>query len=448
VSKIRVATVFISVAVLAACGGGGSDTPAAVTPAPVATSASSTSGAIGAFTKDGATYSLTPGSTGSAGAGTANLLTFPNTGNLIGAITVAQLQKTPIQTSLKTAYGTPAPISGTAVDPGNDVGMAFNYNISKISLFRLSTATEISTYDAKTTGGLSYSGASNVAISGAVMDATKKLIILATADGFQMVDYSNVNAPTLVKTIPSLAKSATAGVEIMENFAYDSMLASGPTIITGGSENGGPVMVLANPVTGAVYKPDAATALLFKISDYIDSAAVDTTYHVAILADESTGTTFVDLNQLTLNAAAGTYSLPAKAVSRIITYYKMDNLGIESTNHLVMMGEGYGGSTIVVAELANPAVKLGFAKEVKFSMPSGKDDQAVPATVYWSGGGDPHAAGAYLDSKGTSRGLWMSNDGTHIANIDLRKVLDGALASSSYNPLTTAPQDIVYFKIP
>jgi hypothetical protein len=448
--------ILFSIAVVA-CGGGGSSsggTTPTPTPAP-ATSSSSSSGAIGVYTNNGATYALTPAAApAGVGTGTANLLTLPNSGTMVGVATVAHILKTPIATSLKDASGAPAAISGTSLDPANDLGIAFNYYISKISLFKLSTKTEIATYDAKTLNLLGYSGASSVMIAGAVMNPANKTIILATADGLQIVDYTTPTAPTLKKTIPSLAINATTGVEIMENFAFDPALPSGSLIITGGNQSStDPVMVLVDEKTGTVYRPDTATAALFTVSSYIDSAAVDTNYHVVILADESTGTTFVDLNKLTLNPTAGTYSLPSAAVNRIITYNEMDNLGVESTNHLVMMGAGFGGTSTVVAHLSAPSTALNFDKQVVVTMPSGNDDQGNAVT--WFGGYDPHTAGAYLSDStspiqpSTSRAIWLSGDGTHIADINLLNVLNGALANpSTYNPMAATPQDIAYFNIP
>ncbi|MBI3609604.1 MAG: hypothetical protein HY204_02745 [Nitrospirae bacterium] len=448
--------------VLNSCGGGGGGgSTTSTTPTPTVGSSGSGSGAVGVYTNNGATYALTPGSAGASG--TANLLSLPNTGNLVGAITVTQVTKTPIATSL-TYLGSPAAISGTSVDPANDIGMAFNYYIGKISLFKLSTATEITTYDTSTTNTLSFSGAGIVMIAGAVMNPANKTIILATADGFEVVSYASPASPAKVREIPSLPVSATNGVEIMENFAFDSALPNGGTnyamIITGGGSayyggvtgTAGPAMVLVDSATGTVYRPDMATAALFVTSSYIDSAAVDTNYHVAILADEGTGTTFVDLNKLTLDSTAGTYSLPSTAVKRITAYSEMDNLGIESTNHLVMMGEGYGGISLVAGLLENPATALGFSKEVVVNMPTGTDDAGAP--VSWSGSRDPHGAGAYITPSdhptepNRSLGLWLSYPPTHIAVIDLQGVLDGTLAGGTYDPTTTSPKDIAYFAIP
>lgn len=260
-----------------------------------------------------------------------------------------------------------------------------------------------------------------------------------------------------LREIPSLSVDSTNGLEIMENFAFDPALPIGgtnyPMIITGGKGSGPYAMVLVDANTGTVYRPDTTTNALFTVSSYIDAAAVDTTYHIAILADEGIGTTFVDLNQLTLNAVAGTYTLPAAAVSRITTYYKYTNVAIESTKHLAMMGEGYGGTSLVIGLLKDPSVGLGFSKEALGNMPSGVDDTG--ATITWSGSYDPHGNVAYITDAShpvyttpTALALWVNGAGTHIAIIDMQGLLDGWLTGGGYNPMTTTPQDIAYFKMP
>lgn len=461
-ANILFATLTSVTLVIAGCGGGGGggDSPATAAPAPaptttpptaIAGSSASSSGSTGVYTKDGASYALTPASGSSA-----KLLALPNTGSAVGVLTVANVSSTPISTSL------PA-IDGTSVDPVNNVGMAYAYSSGTISIFGLPSHptkpnAEISTYDTQTVNTGNYSGGS-VKIAGAVMNTANKTLVIATADGFEMVDYSNPAALTKLREVPSLVVNPTTGVEVMENFAFDPKLPVAGTdyamIITGGREHSqtNPVMTLVDANTGKVYKPDTATSALFTTTQYIDSAAVDTTYHVAVLADESAGTTFVDLTKLTLNATAGTYTLPSAAVNRITTYIKYDNLAIESTKHLVMMGRGMGGTSMVVGLLKDPAVGLGFSKEVIVNMPAGTDHTGAP--VYWSGGGDPHGAGAYITDPShptyttqTALGLWVNMAGTHIAIIDLQGVLDGTLAGGTYNPTTTTPKDIVYFKIP
>jgi hypothetical protein len=279
------------------------------------------------------------------------------------------------------------------------------------------------------------------------MHSANKTLILATADGILTISYANATVPQLLITVPSNIANPTTGVEIMENFAFDPTLPVGPMIITGGGYRNpsAPLMVLVDENTGKSYSPDTATSALFVKGDYIDSAVVDTTYHVVVLADEGTGTTFVNLANVILHPLTGKYTLLASDINRITTYSKMDNLGLDSTNHLLMMGAGFGGNSTVVAKLSNPATTLGFAQEVLLNMPTGNDN--VGNYVYWSGGLDPHTAGAYLDASLGSRGVWLSSGGTHTALIDLQKVLTGALANpATYAPLSTG--DIKYIKMP
>ena len=295
------------------------------------------------------------------------------------------------------------------------------------------------------------------------MNPANKTALLATASGFIVVDYSNPSAPAKVRTIPSLQADATNGVEIMENFAFDPKLSIGginhPMIITGGNFSGTePFLVLVDPDSGKGYKPDTATAALFSgAQSYIDSAAVDTNYHIAVLAEEFSGAHFwVDLNQLTFNEAALTYALPTAAVARIDNPAAIEytNLAIESTNHLVFMGQGFGGTSMVIGLLKSPSAGLGFLKETGVvPMPTANDNNGN--SVSWAGGLDPHGAGAYITpadhptQPNRSLALWASKAGTHIAIIDLQGVLDGVTTGGAgYNPVTTSPKDIAYFAIP
>ncbi len=440
---------------LGGCGGDNSSPSLAPspTPAPVIGSSAFSSGSTAVFTADGATKALTPGA---ASGGTVKLLNLPNTGSAVAATSVAQISALPITTSLKA-------VDGTSVDPAQDLGLAFGYAQSQVSFFRLSTRQEIATFETGVTRGLSFSGASGVKIAGAIMNPANKTALLATAVGFIVVDYSNPNAPAKLRTIPSLEVDPTKGVEIMENFAFDPSLPIGGTpraiVITGGNFSGKhPHLVLVDPNLGKAYKPDTATAALFSsAAPYIDAAAVDTNYHVAVLAEEgSGGHIFVDLSQLTLSETAGTYTLPSAAVNRINnpSYIKYTNLAIESTNHLLFMGQGFGGRAMVIGVLKSPTVGLGLLKETGVvPMPTAADN--VGSTIPWTGSGDPHGAGAYVTPSdhptqpNRSLALWASLDGTHIAIIDMQGILDGvAIGGPSYNPVTTNPKDIAYFAIP
>lgn len=441
------------------CGDGGGGNPGdnsgnpAPTPPPKVGSSGSASGSVGVYTNNGATYVLTPGAAGREG--TVNLLILPNTGSAVGAITVTQ-----VQTTLKDSLNNPAAISGTSVDPANDVGMAFNYYISQISFFKLSTAKEITTYDTLTTNTMGFSGASGVKIAGAIMNPADKTMILATGDGFETLDYTDPAAPVKIREIPSFQKDAANGVEIMENFAFDPALPIGDVnyamVITGGGQNGPDhVMELVDAGTGQVYHPDAATVALLPLTNYIDAAAVDTTYHVVVMAEEGASSTyFIDLKAATLDASAGTYNLPKVAVGHISKskYFKYTNLAIESTNHLVMMGKedscgsgGSGGTSTVIGLLEDPSVALGFVYDAQVTMPTDTDD--LGNTVTWNGWCDPHGAVAYLST--ASMGLWLNASADHVAVINLQNVLNGTrLLSGSYDSTATTPKDIEYFAIP
>jgi hypothetical protein len=421
-------------------GNGGNPSP---TPTPTVGSSATASGSVDLYSKDGTTYVLTPGA---AGDGTVNLLTLPNTS---GAVI-----NTPVTTSLNA-------ISGISVDPVNDVGMAFDYNEGKISLFnKLSTTTtpaqEVGTYDTLTTCSLSFSSGASICIAGAIMNPANKTMILATGDGFEILDYTDPAAPVKIREIPSLQADPN-GVEIMENFAFDPALPIGnlnyAMIITGGGQNGpGHVMELVDADTGQVYHPDASTVALLPLTDYIDAAAVDTNFHVVVLAEEEASSTYlINLKAATLDASAGTYSLPAKAVKHINQYFKYTNLAIESTNHLVMMGKGCGGTDTVIGLLEDPLTALRFVYDAQVTMPTDTDD--VGNTVTWNGWCDPHGAVAYIaqttSSPKTSMGLWLNASADHLAVINLQNVLDGTrLLGGSYDPTATTPKDIAYLAIP
>lgn len=457
---------------VAACGGGGgAAAPAATTTTtPTVGSSASSSGSTAVYSNNGATYAVTPTSASGVTSGTsqASLVTLPNTGSAVGVASVTAVSVTKITTTLKNSYGTAAPVNGTSVDPANDLGLAYSYTSTSISFFKLSTATEVKTYDTLTATNASWSGGSAY-IPGAVMDSSKKYAIVATGDGFEIVNYATSTAPVKVREIKSVTIAGGAnmgGVEINENFGYEPAITLGGTarslILTGGkaySASNGNALELIDVDTGNIYIPDTATKALFSVSDYIDHIAVDTTYHVAVLADEGNGTIFVDLSKLTLGSTADakgyyTYTLATSGVARITTFTKYTNLAVEGTKHLVFMGKGYGGSSFVIGKLADPATTLGFSSvtTTPVYMPQGTDDTG--ATVNWSGSYDPHGAGAYLTptdhptyTTQTALALWASGDGTHIALIDMQGVLNGQSATG-YDPLTTTPKDIAYFKMP
>ncbi len=407
-------------------------------------SSASASGSTGLFTQDGATFALTPAAGGSG----VKLVSFPNTGSAVGVVTVSAVTARTIVTTL-------GAVDGVSVDPSSDLGVAFSFHDGKISVIRLSTATEIGTYDTSTVKTMNFSGASSVKISGIVMDTSTKRLVIATADGFEIVDYSSPLSLTKIREVSSVFVDPANGVGIAENFAYDPNVNIGGTsramILTGEYLGAANYFELVDASSGKIYKPDAATDTLFN-SPFIDALAVDTAYHVAVFADEGTGTYFVNLAQVVLNEGTSTFSVPATAFAKISTYDEFDNLGIDNVSHLLMMGRGFGGNPVVVAKLKDPGVGLGFEKEVQLPMPTAADDTG--ASVSWAGGLDPHTAGAFRTDTShptlpnTAMGFWVSRDRSHVAFINLQKVLDGKLANPAYDPSATTPKDIAYFAIP
>lgn len=408
-------------------------------------SSATSSGSTAIFTKDGATVSLTPSGAG----GGVKLVSFPNSGISVAVVTVTQVTVEGITTSLPH-------VDGVSVDPASNVGVAFGFLDGRISIFNTATKTEITTYDTQTTQTMGFSGASRVKISGIIMDVSRKQILIASADGYEIVDYSNPANPNKVREIPSKFIDAANGVGIAENFGYHPGVTIGGVqyrlILTGEYSSSSNHFELVDVDSGKIYKPDSPADLLFSGAD-IDSIAVDSTYHVALLADEGQGTYFVDLTKLTLDSGAGKFAIPPTAFRKITTYTKMDNLGIESSTHLVMMGRGFGGTDVVVAKLQDPSIALGFVREALLPMPSATDDKGTQ--VSWFGGQDPHTAGAFLtdglhpSAPNAALGFWVSSDQKHIATINLQKVLDGKLANpNGYDPTASTPRDIGYFFIP
>lgn len=396
------------------------------------------------------------------------------------AATITTAQFHSITTSLTT-------VSGTNIDLTAGLGVAFDFNESKISFFNLvclssaNPCTEVATYDPKTVNTVSYSGGT-VFTPGVILSTAQNQGIIATGDGFDVIDYTTPSTTTLTRQIVSVGKaqaqgtSLTAAIYVMENFGYDSAvpLSSGmvPLIISGGDSTGvvsgrpTNALELADLSTGQIYLPDTATQSLFSTTD-IDAATVDTTYHVAVLAAEFNPTLiFVDLTKLTLNASAGTYSLPSSAVANIATpnVTSFDHVAVESTNHLLLAAGGYVGnpSEYYIGQVSDPASSLGFVTGKVLTAPEtmpvlttsdtsdGLAKSGVSSGTSWTGSHDPHGEASYVNSStNESTGLWLNGTfasvGPYIAVINLANVLNGYLTNpTGYNPVGTTPMDIWY----
>ncbi|MFW5910356.1 MAG: hypothetical protein ACOCUJ_00775 [Thiohalospira sp.] len=456
--------VLVAPLAFVACSGGG-EGGAGDSEDPVVGSSGTSSGSTGVFTEDGATKATTPGGT-SGGSGDAALLTLPNEGAAVAAQTVSAVQKTPITTGLSA-------VNGTSVDPENNVGLAFGYADSTVSFFNLSDAEEIAVHDTETTSTRTFSGGS-ATIPGAILDPAQQFAVLATGDGIEVVDYSDPENPAKLREVPSKqvdddgdGDPTNDGVEINENIGYHpSLPVDGeeyPMVFTGGGYSGlnGEALTLVDASTGETYTPDGDTSFPDLGTAYIDAVAVDQSYNVALLAPEYDSPILVDLNRISLDSDNGTYNLPDDAIRQVAdvdgdgqddTHYT--NVAIESTKHMVLLGEGYGGTRLIAAELSDPGEGLGFERAGGITMPTDTDDEGDE--VDWGGSYDPHGTAAYLTAadhpeygERVALGLWRSDVSQHIAVIDLNGVIEGVAESgSSYDPSAEEPKDMAYFTIP
>ena len=470
---------------LSGCGGGGGGsssaptspttptTPTTPTPTP-GTSSSSESGAIGVAVVSGVTEVAAP-STSSNGAG--YLTSLPNSGTLTGTLigaTVSSAQFQPISVPAITTT-----VNGTNLDCAHSVGAAFSYYSPVVAFFGFpsctestSTLSQVGFYTTTSANSLNFSGASGVDIGGVVLDSTNQWAIVSTGDGFQIISYSTPSAPVFVKTIPSLAYTQSLatpnnnGIDMAENFAYDSNFnvsgVTDPMILSGVGGEASPTdnnsLELADAKTGIIYKPDATTAGYFNAAGIAaggsascntDQIGVDTSYQVAVLGCEfDPFAMIVNLNAMTLSAPTtaggdGTYTLPASAIMTIATgtgataNSLLDNALVESSTHTVFLGSGgYGYPTneFMVGVLSNPTTKFGFTTPMTMvTMPLTSSSNVANCTYTgctpislespWGGAYDPHANAAYANASGDAMVLWMNSSWNYMAVINLTTVL-------------------------
>jgi hypothetical protein len=453
-------------------GGGGTaqnTTPTPQKPQPQSTSAASQTGAIGVLVSANATDVATSAGTGTTG--TAVLTTLPSSGG--------PAQYSPISIPAITSS-----VSGVSLDGINNIGAAFSYDTTNVAFFNLSTGAQIGDINLSSSLATPFSGSNVNGVGGLVLDPTTKTAIASTGSGFQIINYSVPAAPTAT-VIPSYDSNNTNGIDIAENFGYDSSLsiagknyhmilsgaynslyAAAITSINGAYDNqDGSPLELADTQTGFVYKPDASTLALFNQSIdasgmcNTDQIGIDTAYQVAVLGCETQPfVVLVNLNNMTLSPPAnqgsdGTYHLPASAVlyvqnpGGISSTFDADNVAVESNTHTVFMGSGgFEGpnplDTLIIAKLNDPTTGLGFATATAITMPTTAPvntatcgstasiananfptcSNLTPSTP-WSGYGDPHANAAYLAANGDAIALWSNSNLSAMAVIDMTKVL-------------------------
>ena len=420
-------------ATLVGCGGGGEHpTPVSSPTSPVISSSAMHSGAMSAYLQEGVVVGIAPGRTV---VNRALLRIVHDTADDPSAL---QSRLHPL--SLRN-------ISGTSIDPTHGVGAAFDYRDTRLSLFRISDGVELNIYLTQDIFGaptLTFGGAKGVYTSGIILDAASQRLIAATSRGFLFIDYHDPQRPTLTHSIASLEVDPANGVEIIEHFALHPTLRVGdtrqPFLFSGGNYQNrtGDALVIIDINAGEVFRPDAATKALFIVDQYIDSIALDTVYNVALLSDEGSGLTFVDLNQLQINATDHTFHLPVSAVTRDTTVTNFTQVAISPQNHLVLFGAGMTPAhTYFIAELSSPATTMGFARRSPvLTMPdivlaNGKH-------VPWSGAQDPHAVVA-VATDSTVFGYWMNDRNNAIATFDINAILKNSTSQVGYDPATASP---------
>lgn len=403
------------------------------------------------FTSTNGAVNATVPASSSGGTATGELVTLPNSGSLTAATAITSAQ---FQSLNLTALGANA-VNGLNVDPTHNLGVAFSFNDNVLSFFSLTSYNQVGSYTCTTScaTAMNFSGAFPT-IGGIVMDSTKQWAIFSTGAGFEIVSYSSPSSPAKLRLISGSTANTSnvpGSINITENFGYDPSLSVGGTthamILAGGYTS----FEMADANSGTIYEPDSSTtSILSGLSSCgVDQIGVDTSYQVAVLGCEDNGNGYlINLNKLTLNASAGTYTLPSSAVYQfVLPSYEMDNVAVESANHLVFIGSGgySGGNSFFIGQLSDPSSSLGFSKSsggsTAVAMPvystsntksctvSGCTPLAVGTT--WAGWTDPHSNGAFLDQNNNSVVLWENLSQNAIAIVNLSSVITNPTAPPS-----------------
>lgn len=397
-------------------------------PPNVAHTVDSTVGASGFFIDNGQTVVVLPSPNKTANHTTLTLARLPTLSANNARASTTSIDSETIKLSLRQ-------LSGTTVDRTNMIAVAFGFEESRVSLVDLLHKKEISVYDTKTLLSQMIGG-KQVRVNGVVVDPSHKLMTIGTADGFEIVDYSTASHPVKVREIASRRdnQSSAHGVDVSEHFAVDRRLALQGKIydltITGPSrskDDDTSAIQLIDNATGALYSPTPSTNALLFYKSCIDSIAIDTNYHIALIAPEfSSEHLLVNLNKLSLDADNLTFSLPADAIATVkMPGYRYTNVAIESTNHYVFIAKASGGANYILGKMNPPEQALGITKlgASVISMPLTQVDNGIQYS--WEGAYEPHGISTYsVDAAGTaghnkSVALWTSADLRKIALINL-----------------------------
>lgn len=294
-------------------------------------------------------------------------------------------------------------------------------------------------------GTVEYSGASNVKISGGMLDTVQGGVWLATADG--LVHYDPISMTEVARI------AQPEGTVINENIGGDP---SSNVILSPDYNHNGRGLIAYRLDETKAYIQDLGEweKLLPKLSpNEPDALSMDTAYKVAVVTGEhDSNIALIYTPSLTYtlpaapantvkasvvsSASVGVLTAPASAVKPILlsdgvggdcTALDISGSSVESNQHLVLFMAG-NSQDLAVGLLNDPNSAAGFGMTQWKSWVGGSFGPA----------GDPHGVGSYQLSDGRSYGFVLTD--THqVLMIDLKKFLDAPAKATCSTRLNSDP---------
>jgi len=357
---------------------------------------------------------------------------------------------TPVEQNLTTLNATLSTegmknIGGVVPVPGkiDPTVMVYDYSQKKVFFINVESgailgSTEV---DVSTTQG--FSGGSAY-ISSGIPDPIRDGVWLATTDGYWFVDASTYTASaTPIALANDQIITENIGADISQNLLFSPNYGAG---YGGGLQL---VNVDTNKAYSLAQNTWNTTIGLLPGMASADAGAVDTTYHIGIVAPEdSRDLGFIDLSDETkfsFHDANSTFSIVGDINSTITSfnvggpaggYPVLSNVAVDSTTHLMLLSAGY--STVIgVAKLEEPVAGTPWTPISKRAYYNGTYGE-------YSYARDPHAAGVVNSvNNHKSYGYILSDDG-YVLQIDMQAFLDADItdaAGETYDSylLSTSP---------
>jgi len=317
--------------------------------------------------------------------------------------------------------------------------LVYDYTYKHIALVNPKTGAvnyegDLSLKDAngnEVTSGVTFSGASNAFIAGAI-PVPGKGAWLATAIGYVFLDVDKTlaagsgSAPVLGAdkyAVPSGSNlSENLGGDISRNLLFT------PNSLDLGIVN---LSTTGSLTTPGYYKLDSAYATSKSVpSGYKDGGTVDINLGVGIISYEHTSNlSFINLNGLAPGATANTFKPSATNdfVDVVVaTGASLTGTAVDSTTHQFVGFDANSGSRIVVGKLEDPAT-VASGQTWK-----GMSDWVYVSTLSLSGSGDPHAIAAVNNlTNGKGYGYVMNGYGTGVKQIDMAAMIALTRSGSS-----------------